>query len=153
MAEEFSRPDPEKLLEKIQAQQRSQARGRLKVFLGYAAGVGKTYAMLEAAHQRLAEGADAVVGYVETHGRAETEMLLRGLEVIPRHDVEYHGVHVTEMDIDAILARQPRLAVVDELATRMPLVLAIPNATRMSRNCWSGVSTFTRRSTFSTSRA
>ncbi len=116
MAEEFSRPDPEKLLEKIQAQQRSQARGRLKVFLGYAAGVGKTYAMLEAAHQRLAEGADAVVGYVETHGRAETEMLLRGLEVIPRHDVEYHGVHVTEMDIDAILARQPRLAVVDELA-------------------------------------
>ena len=121
MAEEFSRPDPEKLLEKIQADQHNQARGRLKVFLGYAAGVGKTYAMLEATHQRLAEGTGAVVGFVETHGRSETEALLGGLEIIPRQNIEYRGVRVTEMDIDAILARNPQLVVVDELAhTNIP---------------------------------
>jgi two-component system sensor histidine kinase KdpD len=116
MTEEPPRPDPDKLLEQIQADQQAQARGRLKVFLGYAAGVGKTYAMLEATHQRLAEGVDAVVGLVETHGRAETDAMLEGLEVLPRQQIEYHGTHLTEMDIDAILARQPQLAVVDELA-------------------------------------
>ena len=121
MVEEFSRPDPEKLLEKIQADQHDLERGRLKVFLGYAAGVGKTYAMLEATHQRLVEGVDAVVGFVETHGRTETGALLQGLEMLPRLDVEYHGTRVAEMDIDAILARDPHLVVVDELAhTNVP---------------------------------
>jgi len=110
------RPNPDELLARIQAEEQQQARGKLKIFLGYAAGVGKTYAMLEAAHQRKAEGVDLVVAYVETHGRAETEALLKGLEIIPRKQVEYRGVVLPEMDVDAVLARHPQLALVDELA-------------------------------------
>jgi two-component system sensor histidine kinase KdpD len=109
-----SRPDPDALL--VQAKSEEQARGRLKIFMGYAAGVGKTYAMLEAAHQRVQEGVDAVVGYVETHGRLETEALLEGLEVVPRRSVEYRGVRLEEMDVDAVLARHPALVLIDELA-------------------------------------
>ncbi len=116
MAEERQRPNPDELLARIQAEEQQQARGRLKIFLGYAAGVGKTYAMLEAAHQRKAEGIDLVVGYVETHSRAETEAMLRNLEVIPRRQVEYRGVVLPEMDVDAVLARCPQLVLVDELA-------------------------------------
>ena len=78
-----NRPDPDHLLARIQAEEKQRTRGRLKIFFGYAAGVGKTYAMLEAAHQRKAEGVDVVVGYVETHKRVETENMLQGLEVIP----------------------------------------------------------------------
>ena len=78
------RPDPDELLSRIQREAQLTSRGKLKIFLGYAAGVGKTYAMLEAAHQRLQEGIDIVVGYVETHGRADTEAMLEGLENIPR---------------------------------------------------------------------
>jgi two-component system sensor histidine kinase KdpD len=115
------RPDPDELLARVQAEERQKARGKLKIFLGYAAGVGKTYAMLEAAHSRKAEGVDLVVGLVETHGRAETEVLLHGLEIIPRKEVEYRGVKLTEMDLDAVLARRPQLALVDELAhTNVP---------------------------------
>jgi two-component system sensor histidine kinase KdpD len=110
------RPDPDELLARVQAEEQQQARGRLKIFLGYAAGVGKTFAMLEAAHQRRAEGVDVVVGYIETHRRAETESKLAGLEVIPRRQVEYRGALVPEMDVDAVLARHPQLALVDELA-------------------------------------
>lgn len=95
--------------------QRSQ-RGRLKVFLGAAPGVGKTYAMLQAARARRRENVDLVVGIVETHGRAETQMLLEGLEVIPRKCIEYHGARLNEMDIDTILSRRPQLVLVDELA-------------------------------------
>ncbi len=91
-------------------------RGKLKLFLGYAAGVGKTYAMLEAAHQRRAEGVDCVVGFVDTHGRKETEALLVGLECIANVQMEYHGARWVEMDLDAVLARHPRLVLVDELA-------------------------------------
>ena len=121
MLKEPARPDPDKLLAQIQAEEQVQNRGHLKVFLGYAAGVGKTYAMLEAAHQRKNEGVDVVVGYVETHKRVETEALLNGLEVIPRSQITYHNIQVTEMDIDAILKRQPRLVLVDELAhTNVP---------------------------------
>ena len=69
-------------------------RGKLKIFLGYAAGVGKTYAMLEAAHQRQKQGVDVVVGYVETHGRVDTEALVQGLELLPRRQVEYHGIRI-----------------------------------------------------------
>jgi two-component system sensor histidine kinase KdpD len=115
------RPDPDELLARVQAEERQKARGKLKIFLGYAAGVGKTYAMLEAAHSRKAEGVDVVAAVVETHGRAETEVLLQGLEVIPRKQVEYRGVKLTEMDLDAVLARKPQLALVDELAhTNVP---------------------------------
>ena len=116
MPREPARPDPDKLLAQIQAEEQQNKRGQLKVFLGYAAGVGKTYAMLEAAHQRRNEGVDVVVGYVETHQRAETEALVSGLEVIPRARLTYRNVELTEMDIDAVLKRQPGLALVDELA-------------------------------------
>jgi two-component system sensor histidine kinase KdpD len=116
MANDYERPDPNRLLAKIQAAGQSQPRGRLKIFLGYVAGVGKTYAMLEAARQRRSEGVDVVVGYIETHGRKETEALVQDLEVIPRRQVDYRGVVLTEMDLDAILSRRPQLVLVDELA-------------------------------------
>jgi two-component system sensor histidine kinase KdpD len=116
MSDEPQRPNPDDLLSRVQADQRQQARGKLKIFLGYAAGVGKTYAMLEAAHQRLVEGVDVVVAYVETHGRPETEALLAGLETLPRQQVEYRGHVLPELDLDAVLTRRPALALVDEMA-------------------------------------
>ena len=110
------RPNPDELLARVQAEEQQQTRGRLKIFLGYAAGVGKTYAMLEAAHQRKVEGIDLVVAYVETHGRVETEAMLQDLPIIPRKQVEYRGVTLPEMVSDAVLPRRPQLALVDELA-------------------------------------
>jgi len=109
---EPERPSPEALLKSAAQEQRA----RLKIFVGAAPGVGKTYAMLQAAHERLREGVDVVVGVVETHGRAETEALIQGLEIVPRADVEYRGTRLREMDLDAILARHPQLVLVDELA-------------------------------------
>jgi two-component system sensor histidine kinase KdpD len=108
------RPSPDALLEA--ARRESDQTGRLKIFVGAAPGVGKTYEMLQSAHARLKAGVDVVVGVVETHGRAETEALLRGLEVIPRKRLEYKDQILEEMDIDAVIARRPRLALVDELA-------------------------------------
>ncbi len=99
----------------LTADQRSQ-RGKLKIFFGATAGVGKTYAMLDAAHLLQAKGGDVVVGWVETHGRAETEVLLAALEVIPRQKVEYRGVQLEELDLDAVLARKPQWVLIDELA-------------------------------------
>lgn len=116
MADDYQRPNPDELLANIHSEEERAKRGKLKIFLGYVAGVGKTYAMLEAAHQRHDEGVDVVVGYVETHGRKETESLLEGLEVIPRHELEYRGIKLTEMDLDAVIARHPQLVLVDELA-------------------------------------
>lgn len=110
------RPDPDALLARVQAEEQKTGRGRLKIFLGYAAGVGKTYAMLQAARRRQTEGLDVVAGYVETHGRAETEALLQGLELIPRKEQVYRNISLPEMDLDAVLARKPALALVDELA-------------------------------------
>jgi len=106
------RPSPDVLLQEAQ----NGARGRLKIFLGAAPGVGKTYEMLLTAQAKLREGWDVVVGVVETHGRQETEALLAGLEVMPRRMIAYRGQFLAEMDLDAILARQPRLVLVDELA-------------------------------------
>jgi two-component system sensor histidine kinase KdpD len=106
------RPSPEALLH--QAEQ--EARGRLKIFLGAAPGVGKTYEMLQTAQAKRREGVDTVIGVVETHGRKETEALVAGLEIVPRRKVEYSGHVLEEMDLDALLARRPRLVVVDELA-------------------------------------
>ena len=110
------RPNPDALLAAIQKQEAARQRGRLKVFLGMSPGVGKTYAMLEAARRELAAGRDVVIGYVETHGRKETDALTEGLPGIPRRTVEYRGVTFTEMDLDAILARRPQLVLVDEFA-------------------------------------
>jgi len=113
---ESNRPDPDTLLAALHKEQAQEDRGQLKVFLGMAAGVGKTYAMLEAAQRQRAEGRDVVIGYVETHGRRETDALIEGLEAIPRSPIVYRGVTLAEMDLDAVLARRPSLAVVDELA-------------------------------------
>lgn len=99
---------------------RRSERGRLKVYLGYAPGVGKTYAMLQEAHRLKQEGIDVVVGFVETHGRADTAALVAGLEVLPRRVVTYRGIKLEEMDVDAILARAPQIALVDELAHTNP---------------------------------
>jgi two-component system sensor histidine kinase KdpD len=112
------RPSPESMLKLVRAEEAAaeKSRGSLKVFLGYAAGVGKTYAMLEAGRQRKRDGRDVVAGYVESHGRSETDALLEGLEIIPRKEIAYQGVMLPEMDLDAILARKPQIALVDELA-------------------------------------
>jgi two-component system sensor histidine kinase KdpD len=110
------RPDPEALLARVTAEEARARRGKLKVFFGAAAGVGKTYAMLEAAREQRADGVDVVVGYVETHSRAETDALLEGLETLPARTVEYRGTTLREFDLDAALARRPSLILVDELA-------------------------------------
>lgn len=110
------RPDPDRLLAAVQKDEARQQRGKLKIFIGMAAGVGKTYAMLDAARQLRAEGVDVVVGFVETHGRAETEALLSQLEVMPRKALAYREAWLEELDTDALLTRQPKLALVDELA-------------------------------------
>ena len=111
------RPDPDSILKKID----KEARGKLTVFLGATAGVGKTYTMLESAHERLLEGLDVVIGWVDTHGRRETERLVDGLPKLPVKTLEYRGKILPEMDIDAILTRKPELVLVDELAhTNIP---------------------------------
>ncbi|MFN8520608.1 MAG: sensor histidine kinase KdpD [Chloroflexota bacterium] len=113
------RPDPDLLLARLGAQDAasgSGGRGRLRVYLGMAPGVGKTYRMLEEGHRRAERGTDVVVGFVETHGRPRTAALLEGLEVLPRRHIEYRGVVVEELDAEAVIARRPTVALVDELA-------------------------------------
>src|SRR3954470_21285254 len=107
---EKGRPDPEALL----AAANGAGRGRLKVFLGMAPGVGKTYEMLRAARRRKAEGQDVLVGLVETHSRRGTESLLRGMEVLPRQPIDHRGGALMEFDLDAALARRPKVLLVDE---------------------------------------
>ena len=116
------RPDPEELLAQVMRQEGHAAkRGRLKVFLGFAAGVGKTYEMLNEANRRRQRGQDVVIGYIETHGRAGTVEQLGDLEIVPRRKVEYRGTTFEEMDTDAIIARKPKWVLVDELAhTNVP---------------------------------
>lgn len=97
------RPDPDQILNHVQRDEAQEKRGKLKIFLGYAAGVGKTYAMLEAAQQRRAEGLDVTVGYIETHNRAETDALLAGLEVIPRREALYRDIALTEIDRKSVV--------------------------------------------------
>lgn len=110
------RPDPDVLLASINKESGIAQRGKLKIFLGMCPGVGKTYAMLQAARQRQTEGVEVVIGIVETHQRKETEALIEGLPVVPRARIEYRGTILEEMDIDAILLWHPGVAVVDELA-------------------------------------
>ena len=113
---ELERPNPDTLLAALDREDARKRRGKLKVFFGMAPGVGKTYAMLEAAHRELVAGRDVVCAYVETHGRKETDALAEGLPVVPRLSVEYRGVTLPEMDLDGVLARRPGLALVDEFA-------------------------------------
>lgn len=110
------RPDPDQLLARVQRDDAKARRGRLKIFFGAAAGVGKTYAMLQAARERRSENFEVVVGLVETHGRKETEMLLNGLEVMSTRQIDYKGTTLREFDIDAALKRHPAIILVDELA-------------------------------------
>lgn len=112
MSTEKTGPSPEQFLSLIRRQQR----GRLKIYLGFAAGVGKTYEMLQEGQRLKRQGVDVVIGVVETHGRVETAALVEGLVQVPRSRIEYRGVELEEMDLDAILARRPTVCLVDELA-------------------------------------
>ncbi len=119
---EPQRPSPEEILAKVKKLERKEGRGRLKLFLGFAAGVGKTYSMLSEANRRAKDrGQDVVIGYVETHGRKETVAQIGDLETVPRKVIAYRDAEFEEMDTDAILARKPKWVVVDELAhTNVP---------------------------------
>ncbi|MEO7717180.1 MAG: universal stress protein [Capsulimonas sp.] len=120
--EDNKRPTPEELLARLKRDERQAGRGRLKLFLGFAAGVGKTYEMLSEANRRKSErGQDVVIGYVETHGRKDTQAQIGDLEIVPRKKVEYKGASFEEMDTEAIIARKPQWVIVDELAhTNVP---------------------------------
>lgn len=113
------RPDSEQVLRKLkyeEEQKQKNTRGRLKIFLGYAAGSGKTYTMLEAAHGALRHGVDVVAGYIEPHARPDTQAMAEGLETLPPLLVDYKGICLQEFDLDAALKRRPKLLLVDELA-------------------------------------
>lgn len=110
------RPDPDALLHALRKEEEHSRRGKLKIFFGMSAGAGKTYDMLKSAHEAKAKGADLVIGYIETHNRPETEALVVGLEIIPRKKTEHRGVILEEMDLDAVIARKPKIVLVDELA-------------------------------------
>ncbi len=113
---EPKRPDPDALLRKIQEEEARQARAKLKIFFGMAPGVGKTYAMLQDAQDRLDEGVDVVIGVVETHGRPETSALLAGLKTLPKRTLPYRGLSLEEFDLQSAILRKPRLILMDELA-------------------------------------
>jgi len=113
---EKERPDPDELLARVEREQTRASRGRLKIFFGAAAGVGKTYSMLLAAKEKRAENVDIIIGLVETHGRKETAALLAGLEILPSKQIDYRGTVLHEFDLDAALKRKPSLIIVDELA-------------------------------------
>ena len=116
-----SRPTPDELLAHVMRGEKQAQRGRLKVFLGFAAGVGKTFEMLNEANRRKERGQDVVIGFVVTHGRTGTEEQLGSLEIIPRKKIEYRGSNFEEMDTDAIIQRHPQWVLVDELAhTNVP---------------------------------
>jgi two-component system, OmpR family, sensor histidine kinase KdpD len=115
MSNDFKhRPDPDALLSEINRAEDS--RGKLKIFLGYAPGVGKTFAMLQEAHTLNKRGVDVVVGYIETHKRAETNALIEGLETLPQKNISYKGISIEEMDVDSIVKRKPQIVLIDELA-------------------------------------
>ncbi|HVN48039.1 MAG TPA: sensor histidine kinase KdpD [Bacteroidota bacterium] len=110
------RPNPDELLNALKKEEEHSKRGKLKIFFGMCAGAGKTYDMLKSAHEAKAKGIDVMVGYVETHKRKETDALLEDLAILPRNKIEYRGVFLEEMNLDAILERKPQLVLVDELA-------------------------------------
>ena len=107
------RPDPDALLAKVEREQATAHRGRLKIFFGAAAGVGKTYAMLQTAQERRAEGLDVVAGIVETHGRKETAALLQGISQLPPRVLRHRGASLRELDLDTAIKRKPAILLVD----------------------------------------
>ena len=134
-----------RLLAAIQKGEAEQKRGRLKVFFGMAAGVGKTYAMLEAAIKKQREGVEVLLGYVETHGRKDTESLANQLPLLPRKRLRYREMDVEEFDLDAALARHPDSSWSMSWLTPMFPARGIRNATRIWSNCWKLESMFTPR--------
>ena len=130
---EKMRPTPEELLTRFHQEQTTV--GRLKIFIGYAAGVGKTYAMLDAAHLAKKLGKDVVIGYIEPHPRPETLALLDGLEQIPTRTIHYKGRTFQELDIDAVLERKPEIVLIDELAHSNVPVCDIQNVLETWKNC------------------
>lgn len=140
----MDRENPEVILARIQEEQQKAVRGRLKIFFGYAAGVGKTYAMLEAARAARQAGVDVVCGYVEPHRRPETEALLDGLEQLPLQRGVYHGIELAELDIDQALQRHPQLILVDELAhTNAPFCRHKKRAQDVRELLLSGIDVYT----------
>ena len=115
MEDNLSR-NPEAILRSIKSEEKEKTKGILKIFFGYAAGVGKTYAMLEAAHDAKRRGIDVVAGYIEPHARPATIALINGLESLPTKEVEHNGIKLREFDIDAAIKRHPQLILVDEFA-------------------------------------
>ena len=116
MVADPTRPDPDALLARLNAEESRARQGRLRVFFGFAPGVGKTFRMLQVARTLVEEGSDVVVGVIETHGRYDTAALMLGLDILPPRVVEYRGRRLTELDLDAALARRPGVLLVDELA-------------------------------------
>ena len=115
------RPDPDELLASLQNEEMREKRGKLKIFFGMCAGVGKTYTMLQTAKAEKLKGSDVIIGYIETHNREETAKLVEGFEIIPRKTYEYKSTFVHDMDLDAIIARKPQIVLIDELAhTNVP---------------------------------
>lgn len=110
------RPNPDDLLASLNLEEEKSKRGKLKIFFGMCAGVGKTYTMLQTAHAEKVKGIDIIIGYIETHSRKETGELVEGFELIPRKNIEYKSTSLQEMDLDAIIARKPQVVLVDELA-------------------------------------
>jgi two-component system sensor histidine kinase KdpD len=110
------RPDPDELLASLKLDEEKSRRGKLKIFFGMCAGVGKTYTMLQTAQAERSKGCDIIIGYIETHNRKETAELSKGFELIPRKSYQYKSTSVNEMDLDAIIARKPQIVLVDELA-------------------------------------
>ena len=146
------RPDPDALLRELKLKEETRT-GKLKIFFGYAAGVGKTYAMLEAAHHAKEMGVDVVAGYIEPHVRLETLALLDGLEQLPNKEIPYKNITLREFDLDGALARKPQLILVDELAHTNAAGSRTASATRISRSCCGQASASTPPSTCSTWRA
>jgi len=142
MVDDFDKGETEELLLPGAAPEREYkaARGRLKIFLGAAAGVGKTYRMLSQANELKTAGIDVVVGIAETHGRAETEALLKGLEVIPRKEMAYQGATFDEMDLDAVLARRPKSPWSTSSPIRTSPAPGTPRGTRTWKSCWTQAS-------------
>jgi two-component system sensor histidine kinase KdpD len=121
MTDEDDRLSPDEILKAVQKQEKQKELGKLKIFFGMSAGVGKTYSMLQEAQQRLKEGVKVVIGTINTHGRKETEALLEGLSIIPEKWVKYKDTVFEELDLEAIIDTKPELVLVDELAhTNMP---------------------------------
>ena len=129
------RPTAEEMLDRVRREAGAGARGRLRVYLGIAPGVGKTYKALEELHRRKERGTDVVIGFLETHGRPRTAELAASLETVPRKKIPYKGVTVEEIDTDAVIQRHPAVALVDELAHTNAPARNTRNAGKMSRIC------------------